>query len=124
MSSQNIKRNNKIFTEQFNRKFYTYNDNGLKYLDKDISKLETKLAKLKTIREKLVIKIEQGKISGQSQQKERAMSKLEEILDLQNSWKPLNSSYTTSGNSTDEGGRPEVDESEITDAGQNSKDYR
>ena len=73
MSSQNIKRNNKIFTEQFNRKFYTYNDNGLKYLDKDISKLETKLAKLKTIREKLVIKIEQGKIaqvqiSGQSQQ--------------------------------------------------------
>ena len=62
MSSQNIKRNNKIFTEQFNRKFYTYNDNGLKYLDKDISKLETKLAKLKTIREKLVIKIEQGKI--------------------------------------------------------------
>ena len=67
MSSQNIKRNNKIFTEQFNRKFYTYNDNGLKYLDKDISKLETKLAKLKTIREKLVIKIEQGKISGQSQ---------------------------------------------------------
>ena len=68
MSSQNIKRNNKIFTEQFNRKFYTYNDNGLKYLDKDISKLETKLAKLKTIREKLVIKIEQGKISGQPQQ--------------------------------------------------------
>lgn len=68
MSSQNIKRNNKIFTEQFNRKFYTYNDNGLKYLDKDISKLETKLAKLKTIREKLVIKIDQGKISGQSQQ--------------------------------------------------------
>ena len=72
MSSQNIKRNNKIFTEQFNRKFYTYNDNGLKYLDKDISKLETKLAKLKTIREKLVIKINQGKIaqgqiSGQSQ---------------------------------------------------------
>lgn len=67
MSSQNIKRNNKIFTEQFNRKFYTYNDNGLKYLDKDISKLETKLAKLKTIREKLVIKIEQGKISGQTQ---------------------------------------------------------
>ena len=63
MSSQNIKRNNKIFTEQFNRKFYTYNDNGLKYLDKDISKLETKLAKLKTIREKLVIKINQGKIS-------------------------------------------------------------
>ena len=62
MSSQNIKRNNKIFTEQFNRKFYTYNDNGLKYLDKDISKLETKLAKLKTIREKLVIKIEQGKV--------------------------------------------------------------
>ena len=62
MSSQNIKRNNKIFTEQFNRKFYTYNDNGLKYLDKDISKLETKLAKLKTIREKLVIKINQGKI--------------------------------------------------------------
>ena len=62
MSSQNIKRNNKIFTEQFNRKFYTYNDNGLKYLDKDISKLETKLAKLKTIREKLVIKIAQGKI--------------------------------------------------------------
>ena len=68
MSSQNIKRNNKIFTEQFNRKFYTYNDNGLKYLDKDISKLETKLAKLKTIREKLVIKIAQGKISGQTQQ--------------------------------------------------------
>ena len=68
MSSQNIKRNNKIFTEQFNRKFYTYNDNGLKYLDKDISKLETKLAKLKTIREKLVIKIEQGKISSQTQQ--------------------------------------------------------
>ena len=68
MSSQNIKRNNKIFTEQFNRKFYTYNDNGLKYLDKDISKLETKLAKLKTIREKLVIKIDQGKISGQTQQ--------------------------------------------------------
>lgn len=67
MSSQNIKRNNKIFTEQFNRKFYTYNDNGLKYLDKDISKLETKLAKLKTIREKLVIKIEQGKINGQPQ---------------------------------------------------------
>lgn len=67
MSSQNIKRNNKIFTEQFNRKFYTYNDNGLKYLDKDISKLETKLAKLKTIREKLVIKIEQGKINGQTQ---------------------------------------------------------
>lgn len=68
MSSQNIKRNNKIFTEQFNRKFYTYNDNGLKYLDKDISKLETKLAKLKTIREKLVIKIEQGKITqGQPQ---------------------------------------------------------
>ena len=71
MSSQNIKRNNKIFTEQFNRKFYTYNDNGLKYLDKDISKLETKLAKLKTIREKLVIKInqgkiDQGKISGQT----------------------------------------------------------
>ena len=63
MSSQNIKRNNKIFTEQFNRKFYTYNDNGLKYLDKDISKLETKLAKLKTIREKLVIKIEQGKVA-------------------------------------------------------------
>lgn len=63
MSSQNIKRNNKIFTEQFNRKFYTYNDNGLKYLDKDISKLETKLAKLKTIREKLVIKINQGKIT-------------------------------------------------------------
>ena len=63
MSSQNIKRNNKIFTEQFNRKSYTYNDNGLKYLDKDISKLETKLAKLKTIREKLVIKIEQGKIT-------------------------------------------------------------
>lgn len=63
MSSQNIKRNNKIFTEQFNRKFYTYNDNGLKYLDKDISKLETKLAKLKTIREKLVIKIAQGKIN-------------------------------------------------------------
>lgn len=67
MSSQNIKRNNKIFTEQFNRKFYTYNDNGLKYLDKDISKLETKLAKLKTIREKLVIKIEQGKINSQPQ---------------------------------------------------------
>ena len=67
MSSQNIKRNNKIFTEQFNRKFYTYNDNGLKYLDKDISKLETKLAKLKTIREKLVIKIEQGKINNQTQ---------------------------------------------------------
>ena len=67
MSSQNIKRNNKIFTEQFNRKFYTYNDNGLKYLDKDISKLETKLAKLKTIREKLVIKIEQGKIQNQPQ---------------------------------------------------------
>ena len=63
MSSQNIKRNNKIFTEQFNRKFYTYNDNGLKYLDKDISKLETKLAKLKTIREKLVIKINQGKLT-------------------------------------------------------------
>ena len=62
MSSQNIKRNNKIFTEQFNRKFYTYNDNGLKYLDKDISKLETKLAKLKAIREKVVIKIKQGKI--------------------------------------------------------------
>ena len=62
MSSQNIKRNNKIFTEQFNRKFYTYNESGLKYLDKDISKLETKLAKLKTIREKLVIKINQGKI--------------------------------------------------------------
>ena len=62
MSSQNIKRNNKIFTEQFNRKFYTYNESGLKYLDKDISKLETKLAKLKTIREKLVIKIDQGKI--------------------------------------------------------------
>ena len=67
MSSQNIKRNNKIFTEQFNRKFYTYNESGLKYLDKDISKLETKLAKLKTIREKLVIKIAQGKISGQTQ---------------------------------------------------------
>lgn len=74
MSSQNIKRNNKIFTEQFNRKFYTYNDNGLKYLDKDISKLETKLAKLKTIREKLVIKIEQGKISGQSQQNQTQIS--------------------------------------------------
>ena len=74
MSSQNIKRNNKIFTEQFNRKFYTYNDNGLKYLDKDISKLETKLAKLKTIREKLVIKIEQGKISGQSQQNQPQIS--------------------------------------------------
>ena len=69
-------------------------------------------------------KLKLAVLSGQSQQKERAMSKLEEILDLQNSWKPLNSSYTTSGNSTDEGGRPEVDESEITDAGQNSKDYR
>ena len=74
MSSQNIKRNNKIFTEQFNRKFYTYNDNGLKYLDKDISKLETKLAKLKTIREKLVIKIEQGKISGQNPQNQPQIS--------------------------------------------------
>ena len=74
MSSQNIKRNNKIFTEQFNRKFYTYNDNGLKYLDKDISKLETKLAKLKTIREKLVIKIDQGKISGQTQQNQSQQS--------------------------------------------------
>ena len=69
-------------------------------------------------------KLKLAVLSGQSQQKERAMSKLEELLDLQNSWKPLNSSYTTSGNSTDEGGRPEVDESEITDAGQNSKDYR
>lgn len=79
MSSQNIKRNNKIFTEQFNRKFYTYNDNGLKYLDKDISKLETKLAKLKTIREKLVIKIAQGQIQPtQTQQNQSQISQTQQ----------------------------------------------
>ena len=46
-------------------------------------------------------------------------SVLEDCLDIVNSWKPLQSSNTQSGNtdSTDEGGRPKVDDNDLSDAG-------
>lgn len=67
-------------------------------------------------------KIKLAALSGQSQLKERSMSKLEEILDLSSSWKPLNSSYTSSGDVSDEGGRPKVDDKDISDSGQANRD--
>lgn len=43
---------------------------------------------------------------------------LEDCLDIVNSWKPLHSSNTQSGsNTTDEGGRPKIDDTELSDAG-------
>ena len=45
------------------------------------------------------------------------MTILEEVLDLVNKWKPLQSANTMSGDSSDEGGRPQKDSDELSEAG-------
>lgn len=64
-------------------------------------------------------------LSGISQNQERGMSALEDILDLSNTWRPLSSSFTQSGNdSSSERGRPSIKdenvESENTEASKNN----
>ena len=64
-------------------------------------------------------------LSGISQNQERGMSVLEDILDLSNTWKPLSSSFTQSDSgSSKEGGRPSIKdediESENTEATRNN----
>ena len=64
-------------------------------------------------------------LSGISQNQERGMSVLEDILDLRNTWKPLSSSFTQSDSgSSEEGGRPSIKdediESENTEATKNN----
>ena len=44
------------------------------------------------------------------------------LSDIFASWQPLRSSYTESGGSDDEGGRPEMDETEISEVTQNTHD--
>ena len=52
------------------------------------------------------------------------MSAIEEALDIANTWKPLNSSFTTSGNVDDseDVGRPKSEDSELSDSGEKSRD--
>lgn len=45
------------------------------------------------------------------------MTVLEDVLDLVNKWKPLQSANTMSGDSDDEGGRPQKDNDELSEAG-------
>ena len=47
-----------------------------------------------------------------------------DLLGLHEKWIPLNSSYTQSGSTTteDEGGRPEVDDTELSETGQSTRE--
>ena len=50
------------------------------------------------------------------------MTILEDVLDLVSKWKPLQSSNTQSGDSTNKGGRPMNDDDDLTAAGEQSRD--
>lgn len=51
-----------------------------------------------------------------------SMTVLEDVLDIVNKWEPLKSSNTLSGDSNDEGGRPQKDEDELTASGEQARD--
>jgi hypothetical protein len=50
------------------------------------------------------------------------MTMLEEVLDLVSKWKPMQSSNTQNTGDTSEGGRPKVDDEQLSDAGSASRD--
>ena len=63
------------------------------------------------------IKLQLCSIMGDSPADTYGMIVLEDVLDITNKWKPLQSSNTQSGDSTDEGGRPVKDEGDLSDSG-------
>lgn len=70
----------------------------------------------------LPTKLQLASLLGLSASKERGLLELENALDIVNVWRPLASSFTSSGDVTDEGGRPTVSDTELTDSGEKTKD--
>ena len=75
----------------------------------------------------LPVKMKMAAVVGQSTPLEtEGLTFLEnDILGLHDKWIPLNTSYTQSGNSVateDEGGRPEVDDTELSETGQSTRE--
>lgn len=54
--------------------------------------------------------------------KERGLLALEKVLKINEEWRPLNSSFTTSGTSEGDDGRPENPDGELTDSGEATRD--
>lgn len=50
------------------------------------------------------------------------LSAMQEMLDIYETWKPLQSAYQTSSN--DEGGRPESDDKDLSESGDKSRNYK
>lgn len=50
------------------------------------------------------------------------LSAMQEMLDIYESWRPLQSAYQTSSN--DNGGRPKNDDKDLTESGNKSRDYK
>lgn len=75
---------------------------------------------IKTAQYGIPVKLQLSALLNATQGKERGLTLMEEILDLQNTWKPLMSSHTTSGN--DEGGRPQLEDNEISESGEATRD--
>lgn len=69
-------------------------------------------------------KLQLAALCGITAIRERGMSAIEEALDIANTWKPLNSSFTTSNttDSTEDVGRPKSEDSELSDSGEKSRD--
>ena len=69
-------------------------------------------------------KLQLAALCGITAIRERGMNAIEEALDIANTWKPLNSSFTTSGNTdnSEDVGRPKSEDSELSDSGEKSRD--
>lgn len=61
-------------------------------------------------------------LAGVTPLKERGLVALENVLGIHEEWKPLQSSFTTSGDSSEESGRPEETDSELGDSGEATRD--
>ena len=75
----------------------------------------------------LPVKMKMAAVVGQSTPLEtEGLTFLEnDILGLHDKWIPLNTSYTQSGNGVateDKGGRPEVDDTELSETGQSTRE--
>ena len=91
-------------------------------LDVTIFTVDEEISKLQSLAQFGVpVKMKLSALSGVTALKERGMVALEEMLDLANTWKPLNSSFI--GDTTDdEGGRPKKSDGEIADNTEVSRD--
>ena len=130
LASSNLVDSGKLFT--IYRKFERWLNRKMKLefggrftidlLDVTIFTVDEEISKLQSLAQFGVpVKMKLSALSGVTSLKERGMVALEEMLDLANTWKPLNSSFI--GNTTDdEGGRPKKSDGEIADNTEISRD--